>query len=90
MEIASLGTMVSVRKGMRKKNIYHSDHLLIVKYALGEWLLLSTSDAQNPFTIIQCYIGIQNWSRIPSPSFGHLMGLRTATTFPCPANLGGS
>ena len=33
MEIASLGTMVSVRKGMRKKN---SDHLLIVKYALGE------------------------------------------------------
>lgn len=36
MEIASLGTMVSVRKGMRKKNINHSDHLLIVKYALGE------------------------------------------------------
>ena len=32
MEIASLGTMVSVQK----KNIYHSDHLLIVKYALGE------------------------------------------------------
>lgn len=31
MEIASLGTMVSVRK----KNIYHSDHLLIVKYVLG-------------------------------------------------------
>ena len=49
-----------------------------------------TSDAQNPFTIIQCYIGIQNWSRIPSPSFGHSTGLRTATTFPCPANLGGS
>ncbi len=36
MEIASLGTIVSVRKGVRKKNIYHSDHLLIVKYALGE------------------------------------------------------
>ena len=36
LEIASLGTMVSVRKGVRKKNIYHSDHLLIVKYALGE------------------------------------------------------
>ena len=36
MEIASLGTMVSVRKGVRKKNISQSDHLLIVKYALGE------------------------------------------------------
>ncbi len=36
MEIASLGSMVSVQKGMPKKNIYHSDHLLIVKYALGE------------------------------------------------------
>lgn len=35
MEIASLGTMVSV-VSVRKKNIYHSDHLLIVKYALGE------------------------------------------------------
>ena len=35
LEIASLGTMVSV-VSVRKKNIYHSDHLLIVKYALGE------------------------------------------------------
>lgn len=35
LEIASLGTMVSV-VSVQKKNIYHSDHLLIVKYALGE------------------------------------------------------
>ena len=56
MEIATLGTMVSVRKGMQKKNIYHSDHLLIVKYALGGIVAATHLRRAKPVTITRCYL----------------------------------